>query len=116
MSDSTPCSPEGRRKVLGLCGAGLLALAAESGRADEHAGHHGGAKGIPGVVIDASREGICGTCRFWGGTRRISEDGKSVVGESLGWCNNRESPHFLGMRAPDAGPMKNWRKWEALQA
>jgi hypothetical protein len=65
-------------------------------------------------VIDASKEGICGTCRFWGGIRRVSEDKKAVYAESLGWCNNVDSPHFQTMRTPEAGPMKAWRKWEAL--
>jgi hypothetical protein len=61
------------------------------------------------VVVDASREGICGTCRFWGGVRRAARAGgrEDVPGESLGWCTDRESPHFLSMRVPDAGPMKN---------
>jgi hypothetical protein len=66
------------------------------------------------VVIEANREGICGTCRFWGGMRRVPEDKKSLHAESLGWCHNTESPHFQTMRTPEAGPMKEWRKWEAL--
>jgi len=71
-------------------------------------------KGRRAVYVDATTEGVCATCQFWGGTRRITRDGRSVLGESLGWCNNRESPAFLTMRSPDAGPMKAWRKWDAL--
>jgi hypothetical protein len=104
----------GRRRLITGATAGVLVAAAGVAKADEHAGHHGGGKGVAAVIVDASREGVCATCRFWGGTRRVSDDGKAVHGESLGWCNNRESPHFQSMRAPDAGPMKNWRKWEAL--
>jgi hypothetical protein len=44
----------------------------------------------------------------------VSEDKKAVYAESLGWCNNADSPHYQTMRTPEAGPMKAWRKWEAL--
>jgi hypothetical protein len=106
-----------RRKL--LAGGGVTCVSAVLGGlsghagADEHGGH-AGAKGLAAIVIDASKEGICGTCRFWGGVRRVSEDKKTVYAESLGWCNNVDSPHYQTMRTPEAGPMKAWRKWEAL--
>lgn len=96
------------------CVLAAVATVAGSARADEHAAHHGGARGMAAVVVDGTREGVCGTCRFWGGQRRVTEDRKAVHAESLGWCNNPESPHFQSMRSPEAGPMKAWRKWEAL--
>ena len=109
----------GRRRTL-LAGGGLgCALAALGGvvlsaRADEHSAHRAGPKGVPAVVVDGTRESICATCRFWGGMRRVADDRKSVFAESLGWCNNPDSPHCQSMRSPEAGPMKGWRKWEAL--
>jgi hypothetical protein len=114
MDDQTKYR-DGRRKLLASGGAafiaGALGTAGVRAGAEEHAAH---TKGMPAVVIDASKEGICGTCRFWGGIRRVSEDKKAVYAESLGWCNNVDSPHFQTMRTPEAGPMKAWRKWEAL--
>jgi hypothetical protein len=104
-----------RRKL--LAGGGIACVVGALGGVSRQAGadqHGGGAKGVRAVVIDASREGICGTCRFWGGIRRVGEDKKAVFAESLGWCNNVDSPHYQQMRQPEAGPMKAWRKWEAL--
>ena len=92
-----------------LAAAGGLSRSASA--ADDHKGH---GKGVAAIMVDAGREGVCATCRYWGGTRRVTEDKKSVYAESLGWCNNSESPHFLSMRQPEAGPMKMWRKWDAL--
>jgi hypothetical protein len=107
-----------RRDLLGAaglaCAAGVLGSVARAAAGEEHGAHHTGRKGVAAVMVDATREGVCGTCRFWGGIRRVSEDRKVVHAESLGWCNNVESPHFQTMRTPEAGPMKAWRKWEAL--
>ena len=105
---------ETRRKLLagGSVACALGAIGGLGGRAN--AAEQGTAKGVAAVVIDASREGICATCRFWGGIRRVAEDKKSVHAESLGWCNNSASPMFQAMRTPESGPMTHWRKWEAL--
>lgn len=98
------------------CALGPLAFDKGKANAGEHEGHHdgGATKGQSGVPVAGHREGICATCRYWGGQRRLSEDRKTVMAESLGWCNNVDSPHFQTMRSPEAGPMKAWRKWEAL--
>jgi hypothetical protein len=104
-----------RRKL--LAGGGVACVMGVLGGMSRHAAadqYGAGAKGVPAVVIDSGREGICGTCRFWGGVRRVSEEKKVVYAESLGWCNNVDSPNFQTMRTPEAGPMKAWRKWEAL--
>jgi hypothetical protein len=117
MEDDIQHQATRRRLLAGggiACAVGILGGVMRQAGADEHSAHQGGAKGVPAIVIEASREGICGTCRFWGGMRRVSEDRKSVNAESLGWCNNVDSPHFQTMRTPEAGPMKAWRKWEAL--
>jgi anaerobic selenocysteine-containing dehydrogenase len=67
-----------------------------------------------GFTMDSATEGQCATCRFWGGIRKVSEDGKSITTQSLGWCNNPKSMSFQKMTPPDFGPMKSWTKWEAL--
>ncbi len=66
------------------------------------------------VLISADTEGICATCRYWGGMRRVSKDKNYVHCVSLGWCNNTASPRYQTMTTPEMGPMKTWRKWEAL--
>jgi hypothetical protein len=107
---------ENRRKLLAAGGSLLAAglLASRGARASEHEGHSHPAKGVPSVAIEASREGVCATCRYWGGIRRASEDKKTVHAESLGWCSNPESHHYQAMTTPETGPMKSWKKWEAL--
>ena len=93
---------------------GVSAFAAEH---EAHAGHSESMmspKGVDAFVVDAKQEGMCATCRFWGGKRRVTEDKKSVYCESLGWCNNPESHHYQSTTTPATGPMKSWHKWEAL--
>lgn len=117
-------SHEGRRKFLKNGGmflaSGVFGGAVISANAAEHEGHmdQGGhlksMKGIDAFVVDASQEGICATCRYWGGVRRATEDKKSVHCESLGWCNNPDSHHYQSKTTPVTGPMDTWRKWEAL--
>jgi hypothetical protein len=109
---------ENRRKALKRGGVilagGMLGCVGVNAIAAKHEGDMKGAKGVPAVVVGADREGICATCRFWGGIRRASEDKKTVNSESLGWCNNPDSHNYQKMTTPVTGPMKSWRKWEAL--
>lgn len=106
-----------RRDALKTGGA-MLALGVLGslgvGSAFAQEGHMRGAKGVPSVVVSGGREKVCATCRFWGGVRRVSEDKKTVHCESLGWCNNPDSPNYQTMTTPETGPMDAWRKWEAL--
>jgi len=102
-----------RNSGLAVAGGALLGFGPNT-RATEQGSMAGAGKGVAAVLIGAEREGICATCQFWGGLRRVAVDGKSVLAESLGWCNNRASPSFQMMRSPEAGPMKAWRKWDAL--
>jgi hypothetical protein len=109
---------ESRRRLLrngGLAVAGgALVSFCPNTKATDQGSMPGADKGVAAILIGAEREGICATCQFWGGLRRVAVDGKSVLAESLGWCNNRASPSFQMMRSPEAGPMKAWRKWDAL--
>jgi anaerobic selenocysteine-containing dehydrogenase len=69
-------------------------------------------KGVYETSVDT--EDQCATCGFWGGIRKVSKDGKTVITQSVGWCNNPESPNYHNLTAPDTGPMKLWRKWGIL--
>jgi hypothetical protein len=108
---------EDRRRVLkgggALVALGLLGGVSGTAMAAME-GHMTGQKGVPSVVVPGDREGVCATCRFWGGTRRAAEDKKTVFCQSLGWCNNPDSPNYQTMTTPETGPMKTWKKWEAL--
>ena len=73
-----------------------------------------GRGGNDGYIMDASVKRHCGTCEFWGGPRRVSEDRKSVTITGLGWCNNPASPNYQKMTSPEHGPMDTWRKWRVL--
>ena len=64
--------------------------------------------------VSADTKERCATCEYWGGIRRISEDSKVVLSQSLGWCNNPKSPHYQKTTTPETGPMKVWKKWGAL--
>lgn len=68
-----------------------------------------------GWTLESSTKNRCGTCRFWGGMRKITDDKKQVVAVSLGWCNNPVSPMYRSMTPPDHEmPKEVWVKWEAL--
>ena len=115
---------ENRRGFLKMGGAALAMSAAgllgARAHADEHAGHMtpGGQlkseKGTDAFTVKAKEPGLCATCQFWGGVRRVSEDKGTVYCESLGWCNNPKSHHYQSKTTPVTGPMDSWKKWEAL--
>jgi anaerobic selenocysteine-containing dehydrogenase len=109
---------ESRRNFLKTSGTllvgttALAALAAQAG--DEHAHAHGGAG--DGHAISASTENTCATCEFWGGMRKLSQDKSEVIAQSMGWCNNPESPNHAKLTAPDHLMAKSgiWKKWGAI--
>ncbi len=98
----------GRRSFLNgaaAVSAGLLSLSGSETFADDT------------FSMSAGTTGKCGTCKFWGGVRKVSKDGKSVTFESqaaTGWCNNPESGNYHQRTAPETGPMPMWRKWSVL--
>jgi hypothetical protein len=69
-----------------------------------------------GVVVDAASEGMCLTCDYWGGMRMTSDDRTQVSAQSLGWCNNPDSPNYHKLTAADHKMKKTgiWKKWGAL--
>ncbi len=71
-------------------------------------------EGATGYTMAVDTTMHCGTCEFWGGPRRLSQDGKIISITGLGWCNNPKSPMFQKITTPDHGPMDSWRKWGAL--
>lgn len=52
------------------------------------------------------------TCQFWGGMRKVSGDRKQVIAQSMGWCNNPDSPDHQRLRADDYHMKKPgvWKK------
>jgi len=102
-----------------LVGVGTVALAPIGVQAsDEHAhghGHKHGGSG-EGLAVDATSEDTCATCRFWGGMRKLSDDGKRVMAQSMGWCNNPDSPNHRKLTRADHRMRKAdvWKKWTAL--
>ena len=64
--------------------------------------------------MSSATEGKCATCRYWGGVRKLSKDGETVISQSLGYCNNPESHNYHKTTTPETGPMKKWKKWEVI--
>jgi anaerobic selenocysteine-containing dehydrogenase len=96
-----------RREFLGKTSA-LFTVAAIGGVASSSAkaGFH--------FEMDSNTEGQCATCKYWGGIRKLSKDGKTVSAQSLGYCNNPESYNYQKTTSPETGPMKKWSKWGAI--
>ncbi len=116
-------SLETRRGFLVASGkllVGTVALASMGAHAsDEHEHHeheheHGGSG--DGLSIDATAKDICATCRFWGGIRKLSDDGGKVIAQSMGWCNNPDSPNHRKLTMADHQMKKadTWTKWAVL--
>lgn len=109
-------SLESRRRFLANSGKlliGSIALGSLATHASEEHEHGGSGHGL---VIDAQSENNCGTCQFWGGMRKISDDRKSVIAQSMGWCNNPDSPNHQKLTAADHQMKKPgiWTKWPAI--
>ena len=97
--------------------ATLAAAGIGTAQAEEH--HHMAAMNDgsgDGWKLSSDTTSRCGTCRYWGGMRRISDDKKEVVAVSLGWCNNPRSPTYRTMTPPthEMPDPDTWTKWDAL--
>ena len=68
------------------------------------------------LTVDTTATNKCATCQFWGGMRKISEDKKQVITQSMGWCNNPKSPNHRKLTMADHHMKKLgvWKKWAAL--
>lgn len=104
----------GRRKFLakgsklisgGIVGATIIGVGANLSMASSERGN---------FVTSVDSKNVCATCAYWGGKRKISKDGKNVLSQSLGSCNNPKSPNYQKTTTPETGPMKVWKKWGAL--
>ncbi len=98
-----------RRAIFRAAAASMAAATGAAAFANEH-----NAAPSNSLETAASQMGVCATCKFWGGVRRVSPDKQIVHSESLGWCNNSASPNFQKKTTPISGPMKMWQKWDAL--
>ena len=107
---------ETRRRFLAASGkllVGTVALGSLGAQAAEEHVHAGPGDGL---VVDATSKNRCATCQFWGGMRKISDDKKQVIAQSMGWCNNPESPNHRKLTVADHEMKKAgiWKKWGAL--
>lgn len=104
------------RRIFTMKVIGLAAAAATGMGIAEAAEHHQTRMSTDGWSLDADTKFRCGTCRYWGGMRKISDDRKQVVAVSLGWCNNQASPMYRMLTPADHEMTKAgvWTKWEAL--
>jgi anaerobic selenocysteine-containing dehydrogenase len=105
-----------RRRFLTSSGKLLVATATLGSltayAAEEH--QHGGSG--EGLIVDAAMQNRCATCQFWGGMRKVSSDKKQVIAQSMGWCNNPDSPNHQKLTAADHQMNKAgvWKKWAVL--
>ena len=105
------------RRTFAMQAVGLVAAVAAGIGTAEAAGHHSETQmSVDGWKLDTDTKFRCGTCRFWGGMRKIADDKKQVVAVSLGWCNNTASPMYRALTPPDHEMTKPgvWTKWDAL--
>lgn len=107
-------SAQSRRKFLATSGK-LLVSTAALGVIGAHASDTHANPG-QGLAIDATASNVCATCQFWGGMRKISDDKTQVITQSMGWCNNPDSPNHQKLTAADHQMKKPgvWKKWPAL--
>lgn len=64
--------------------------------------------------VPAATRGKCATCRFWGGVRQLSPDGRTVIASGTGICNNPRSPAYTQRTRPTQGAPNAWEKWDQI--
>jgi hypothetical protein len=109
-------SSESRRNFLASSGTFLLGAVALGPMAGYAGEEHAQAGAGQGHRVDAKSQNTCVTCRFWGGMRKVSKDKTEVVAQSMGWCNNPDSPNYQKLTMADHQMEKVgvWKKWAAL--
>jgi anaerobic selenocysteine-containing dehydrogenase len=107
-------SLESRRNFLSFSGKLLVGTAAFGSLVAHSSEEHGDSE--DGHAIDVMAKNTCVTCQFWGGMRKISDDKKQVIAQSMGWCNNPDSPNYQKLTMADNEMKKPniWKKWPAL--
>ena len=105
-----------RRSFLGASGKLLVSTAALGSLSAYAAEEHEDGGSGHGLIVDAASHNRCATCQFWGGMRKVSEDKKQVIAQSMGWCNNPDSPNHQKVTAADHNMKKAgiWKKWAVL--
>ena len=86
----------------------------QSAVSQDHSGHGGMGDGLR---ISTNTEKTCATCRFWGGMRKVDTDKSEIVTQSMGWCNNPDSPNHSRLTRADHEMKKPgiWEKWSVLK-
>ena len=111
-------SVESRRNFLTSAGKLLISTVTLGSIAASAGEEHTKMRGVSGdgLAVDATSKNICGTCQFWGGMRKISENKREVIAQSMGWCNNPDSPNYQKLTMADHLMKKPgiWKKWPAL--
>jgi hypothetical protein len=94
--------------LAGVAAFGSLTAYAEGERHHDDSGN--------GLVVEAASKNRCATCQFWGGMRKVSDDKQQVIAQSMGWCNNPDSPNHQKLTAADHHMKKAgiWEKWAVL--
>jgi hypothetical protein len=78
--------------------------------------HHSHGSEKDGITVPSYVINTCGTCEFWGGMRKVSEDKNTIKAQSMGWCNNPDSPNYQNLTSVDHVMKKSgiWKKWSVL--
>ena len=99
-----------------ISGSFLLSSSSAYAVAHKHEHHHHSGDEGDGVKISTSLVNTCGTCRYWGGMRKVSKDKQTIAIQSMGWCNNPQSMHYQTITEHDHVMMKTqyWEKWSVL--
>jgi hypothetical protein len=107
-----------RRRFISGSGA-LLATTAtvglsQSALSQDHSHHDSPGDGLK---VSTSLEKTCATCRYWGGMRRVAKDKSEITAQSMGWCNNPDSPNYGKLTQADHEMKKPgiWEKWSVLE-
>ena len=107
-----------RRGFISRSGALIAATApagvSQSALSQDHSDHGGRGDGL---IVSTSSEKTCATCRFWGGMRRVDKDKSEIATQSMGWCNNPDSPNYSKLTQADHQMKKPgiWEKWSVLE-
>ena len=107
---------DSRRQFLLTSGKLLIGASAVGSLTANAAGQHHHHGSGDGMKISASKKDTCATCQYWGGMRKLSDDKSMVVTQSMGWCNNPDSPNHNKLTTADHNMKKPgiWKKWPVI--